>query len=204
MTKNKTLKIHTVSPINTKYTLTSFLFILLTITPFLISPTIGNAENMYPNISIVNNQFIEHNKIDVLIECGKAKSAECNYNKNTDLKIKIVARNGSHSDISLPFKYLKETGPAIKLTNLNGSGGFYLRPNIADRKLISHLTKVHSGTSVMFDWIIFSSEIENFRKDNNPLKINAKVSITTEVYTKKPDAMNEFTKEINIPIIEKR
>ncbi|AHE59065.1 hypothetical protein EAKF1_ch1169 [Escherichia albertii KF1] len=56
----------------------------------------------------------------------------------------------------------------------------------------------------MFDWIIFSSEIERFRKDNNPLKINAKVSITTEVYTKKPDTMNEFIKEINIPIIEKR
>ncbi|HEB1065305.1 TPA: hypothetical protein ACN6ZO_002977 [Escherichia albertii] len=204
MTKNKILKIATVSFINTKYTLTSFGFILLTITPFLIPPIIGNTENMHSNIPIVNNQLIEYNKIDVLIECEKAKFAECNYNKNTDLKMKIVVRNGSHNDISLPFKYLKETGPAIKLTNLDGSGGFYLRPNIADRKLISHLTKVHSGTSVMFDWIIFSSEIERFRKDNNPLKINAKVSITTEVYTKKPDTMNEFIKEINIPIIEKR
>ncbi|MEC9790033.1 hypothetical protein RCT11_00740 [Escherichia marmotae] len=145
--------------IRTNHALTTFRFILLTITPFLTLHTVSNAENMNPNAPLVNNQFIDRSKIDVWVECGKAKTTECNYSKNTDLKMKIVVRNDSHNDISIPFKHLKTTGPAIKLTNLNGSDGFYLRPNLTDIKLISYLTKIPSGTSVMFDWVIFNSEI---------------------------------------------
>lgn len=41
--------------IRTNHALTTFRFILLTITPFLTLHTVSNAENMNPNAPLVNN-----------------------------------------------------------------------------------------------------------------------------------------------------
>ncbi|WP_218066215.1 hypothetical protein [Escherichia coli] len=143
------------------------------------------------------------NDFAIWVECDNSKTSECLYTKKNNLLIDINFRNDSGRDIYVPFEYLRKTGPAIKLMNFYGSDGFYLRPNLTSKELLSHLTVIHSGESVMFDWVILSSEIESFRKDNEKIKISAKLSVITNIYTKESDVGNKFSKGLTFPIIER-
>lgn len=71
--------------IRTNHALTTFRFILLTITPFLTLHTVSNAENMNPNAPLVNNQFIDN--------LSKNDLHTYNYFRACDNNVSIVTKS---------------------------------------------------------------------------------------------------------------
>ncbi|ENA2701210.1 hypothetical protein ABF088_001536 [Salmonella enterica] len=140
----------------------------------------------------------------VWIECDTSHANKCFYTKSNDVWIKIFIQNNNINDISIPFEYLKKTGPSIKLTSVNKDDGFYLRQNLTDRELLNHLTVIHPREKVMFEWVIFSREIENLRENNKNIKLNIELSVITKVYMKNLNIGDDFIKKINFSIIEKQ
>jgi len=116
--------------------------------------------------------IIRINPLAVLIECKDSPSC---FFDGENVSIVISLRNDGESDVEIPFLYMQKAGPVIKLTDNKEGRSAFLKRNLVDPKLRNNLTRLAPGKSISFDWVLMSTELQQF--GNNSLDIIVEVAV---------------------------
>lgn len=114
--------------------------------------------------------------ISVAVECDGAPT--CVYKKD-DVHFMVSIRNIADRDIAFPFEYVKKVGPIIKLVDSRTRQESYLKRNLADHELMKRPTNFLPSSHQSFEWVITSTELEQFGHET--VDVVAEISISTSV-----------------------
>jgi hypothetical protein len=99
-------------------------------------------------------------------------NAECFYS-GEDLPILITVKNNGVNEVEVPLAFIQKTGPTIKLTDSKESRTAFLKKNLADPALLKNPVKLAPGKSISIDWILTSTELEQFGDEPVDLTMEA-------------------------------
>jgi hypothetical protein len=89
------------------------------------------------------------------------RDADCRFT-GQDMFLDIGVINDHAAEIGFPLRYVQKKGPIIRLIDARTRKETYLRTNPADEDLMEELTPIAPGQSVVIEWVIKSSELQQF------------------------------------------
>jgi hypothetical protein len=119
---------------------------------------------------------MNHSPLSVTAACRG--NERCLF-KGKDLFLDITVANTGNEEIGFPLAYVSKTGPVIRLVDPHKKADTYLKKNLARLELQEQFTAIPPHKSVTFEWVITSSEIQDF--GSHPLDIEAEIIIATRV-----------------------
>jgi hypothetical protein len=113
-----------------------------------------------------------------------AVTARCRDNdrclfEGKDLFIDIAIVNTHSEEIGFPLAYVRKTGPVVRLIDGRSKSETYLKKNLARHELRDEFTNIPPGGSVTMEWVITSTEIEDFA--SRPIDISAEITVMAQI-----------------------
>lgn len=102
------------------------------------------------------------------------------------IPINIVMRNDSGRDILLTVLYLKNAGPAVKITDRDTKRHKYLHARLGDESLLGDYQMIAPGSEIILTDVITKTEILSFQKN----AVDIEVEIAFDARWKHPDGQS--------------
>lgn len=138
------------------------------------------------------------NPLSISIQCKD--NPECIFS-GENMPIVISVKNDGPSDIELPIAFMQKTGPSIKLINNKNNRSVFLKKNLAPPELRKNLTKLAPNKSILIDWVLINSELQQF--GNESIDLTAEVTIQSLKTEKSKDQTETLNSVGRIRILGK-
>ncbi len=113
-----------------------------------------------------------------------------------DLFLDISIINNQEIEIGFPLEYVRARGPVVKLVDTRTQKETYLKTNPPQGRLLEKFTLIQPGKSVAIEWVIASSEIQQFGSDDVDLSAAITVMATVQMSGKEVDFLGTDTVRI--------
>lgn len=130
---------------------------------------------------------------------AKCKGNDLCIYRGQDLFLEIRITNNQKTEIGFPLVYLQKTGPIIKLVDTRTRVDTNIKTNLGDFTLREKFTKILPGQSILLEWVLMSSELEQF---GSKVDVSAEITVMAEVQVN--GAIKEFFGTTTLRITEQQ